>query len=139
MSTALHRGLLVFLAATGGIAGFWAYFAPCHWYNNFPGMGLRWLPPFGPFNEHFCKDIGAMYLALTLLSVLTIVHITNTTLRRVTGGAWITFNLLHTAYHVTMLHMFTARDAMLNVVTLAAVLAASFALLIPVPERVQRS
>lgn len=112
--------------------GIWAYFAPRHWYDNFPGMGLRWLPAFGPYNEHFCKDVGAMYLALTLLSLLTMVHVTNTTLRNATGSAWVVFNLLHGIYHATMLHMLSPRDAILNTVTLSVVLAASFALFIPV-------
>lgn len=131
MKTTLHRGLLAVLAATGIVVGVWAYFAPRNFYDTFPGGGLSWLPQLGPYNEHFCKDVGGMYLALTLLTVLTIVHITNTTLLRITAGTWITFNGLHFIYHLTMLHMYSPRDRMLNVIVLSALLLISVVLLIP--------
>lgn len=132
MKTTLHRGLLALLAATGTVAGAWAYFAPRNFYDTFPGGGLSWLPQLGPYNEHFCKDVGAMYLALTLLTALTIVHVTNTTLLWITAGTWITFNGLHFIYHLTMLHMYSPRDQVLNVIVLAALLLVSGLLLIPV-------
>jgi hypothetical protein len=132
VKTTLHRGLLALLAATGTVAGAWAYFAPRNFYDTFPGGGLSWLPQLGPYNEHFCKDVGAMYIALTLLTALTIVHVTNTMLLWITAGTWITFNGLHFIYHLTMLHMYSPRDQVLNVIVLAALLLVSGLLLIPV-------
>jgi hypothetical protein len=135
MNTALQRGLLILLAVTGAGVGLWAYGAPRNWYDTFPGLGLSWLPQLGPYNEHFVKDVGAMYLGLTLLSVLTIVHISNTTLVTVTAGTWTVFNLLHFIYHIQMLHMYDTKDQILNVIVLTAVLLASAALFIPIRGR----
>jgi hypothetical protein len=131
MNTALQRGLLGFLALTGAVTGLWAYVAPRNWYDTFPGMGLSWLPQLGPYNEHFAKDVGAMFLGLMLLSVLTFIHITNTTLVKVTAGTWTVFNLLHFIYHMQMLGMYSPRDQVLNAIVLTAILLAGAALFIP--------
>jgi hypothetical protein len=141
MNTALQRGLLAFLAATGALTGLWAYVAPRNWYDTFPGMGLSWLPQLGPYNEHFTKDVGAMFLGLTLLSVLTFIHVANTTLVKVTAGTWTVFNLLHFIYHMQMLGMYNTRDQILNVLVLSAILLAGAALFVPArqPAKVMQS
>ncbi|MCP9276274.1 hypothetical protein [Mycolicibacterium arenosum] len=131
VSTTVHRILLALLAVTGVLVGSWAYFAPKHWYDTFPGLGLRWLPQLGPYNEHFVKDVGAFYLGLTVLSVCAFVYIANATLVRVAAGAWTVFNLLHLVFHVQMLHMYEPRDQVLNVIALSTVLLVSLALLLP--------
>lgn len=131
VSTTVHRILLALLAVTGVVVGSWAYFAPKHWYDTFPGLGLRWLPQLGPYNEHFVKDVGAFYLGLTVLSVCAFVYIANATLVRVAAGAWTVFNLLHLVFHVQMLHMYEPRDQVLNVIALSTVLLVSLALLLP--------
>jgi hypothetical protein len=131
MNPNLSRGCLVVLALSGALVGGWAYFAPLNWYNTFPGMGMRWLPVLGPYNEHLVKDVGGMYLALTVLSALTLVYLSNRTLRIVTAVSWTTFNLLHLIYHLQMLHMYGTRDAVLNVVALGGVLLCSAALALP--------
>jgi len=59
-----HRPVRAFVGA-------WALFAPVSWYDSFPGLGLRWLPVLGPYNEHLARDVGAFFLALTALSVGT--------------------------------------------------------------------
>lgn len=127
----VQRVLLAILAVSGIVVGPWAYFAPRHWYDTFPGMGLSWLPQLGPFNEHFVKDVGAFYLGLTVLSVVTFVHITNVTLVRVAAATWTVFNLLHFIFHMQMLHMYEPRDQVLNAIVLSAVLLISAALFIP--------
>jgi hypothetical protein len=48
---------------------------PLHWFNNFPGLGMQWLPVLGPYNEHFAKDVGAAYLALASLSVCALIYL----------------------------------------------------------------
>lgn len=131
VSTTVHRILLALLAVTGVVVGSWAYFAPKHWYDTFPGLGLRWLPQLGPYNEHFVKDVGAFYLGVTVLSVCAFVYIANATLVRVAAGAWTVFNLLHLVFHVQMLHMYEPRDQVLNVIALSTVLLVSLALLLP--------
>ncbi len=132
MSSTLQRVLLAFLTLVGLVTGVWAYFAPQHWYDTFPGVGLSWIPQLGPYNEHFVRDVGAFFLGLTVLSVLTLVYVTNTTLVRVSASAWAVFNLLHLILHLQMLHHYNTRDQVLNVVTLSALLIASLALFVPV-------
>lgn len=132
MNPLLHRICLVVLSATGLFVGGWAYFAPLHWYNTFPGMGLRWLPVLGPYNEHFAKDVGAMYLGTAALSVMALVYLTNQALMRATALTLSVFNVLHLIYHITMLHMYGPLDAVLNAVFLTVILLCSLAVAIPV-------
>jgi hypothetical protein len=131
MNPILYRVCLVVLTLSGAFVGCWAYFAPLNWHNTFPGMGLTWLPALGPYNEHLAKDVGAMYLALTALGALTLVYLSNRTLRIVTAVSWTTFNLLHLIYHLKMLHMYGTRDATLNAIALGGVLLCSAALGLP--------
>jgi len=135
MSTTVQRLLLAFLTLVGVVTGVWAYFAPQHWYDTFPGVGLSWIPQLGPYNEHFVRDVGAFFLGLTVLSVMTFISIANTTLVRVSAGAWSMFNLLHLILHVQMLHHYNTRDQVLNVVTLSVLLIASLALFVPAKPR----
>ncbi len=135
MKTQLHRVCLVVLTVTGIFVGGWAYVAPMHWYNTFPGMGLRWLPVFGPFNDHFVEDIGAMYLAMAALSGVAIFHVTNQALMRATALSLSIFNMLHLIYHLSMLHMYGPLDAALNTIALTIVVVCALALAIPVRAR----
>ena len=141
MNITMQRGLLALLTATGAVTGLWAYVAPRNWYDTFPGMGLSWLPQLGPYNEHFAKDVGAMFLGLMLLSVLAFIHVANTTLVKVTAGTWTVFNLLHFIYHMQMLGMYSPRDQVLNAIVLTAILLAGAALFIPIrqPAKVTQS
>ena len=131
MSSTVHRVLLGFLALTGVGTGGWAYFAPHHWYDTFPGLGLSWLPQLGPYNEHFVRDVGSFFLGLAVLSALTLVYVANTTLVRVSASAWAVFNLLHLILHLQMLHHYSPRDQVLNVIVLSTLLLVSLALFVP--------
>jgi len=131
MPVAVHRVLLGCLSLTAVFVGGWAYFAPAHFHDYFPGFGMRWLPVFGPFNEHLVKDVGAMYLGLAVLSVMALIFVRNRTLVIVAAGAWTMFNLLHLVYHVQMLHMLGPRDQVVSMVALWGVLLASVGLFIP--------
>jgi len=131
VSKTLDRVLFTVLGVVAGFTGVWAYAAPRSWYENFPGFGLSWLPQLGPYNEHFCKDTGAMFLALLVLSVAAIVYVNNRTVVKIAAGAWLTFNVLHFVYHMTMLQMYNTRDAVLNVIFLSLLVLISAALLIP--------
>ena len=132
MNTVISRVCLIVLTVFGYFVGPWAYFAPLHWYNHFPGMGLSWVPVLGPYNEHFVKDVGAMFLALATLSAGAFFYLANRTLILVTAVSWTIFNLLHLIYHATMMHMYGTRDAILNGVILSAVLVCSAMLAIPI-------
>jgi hypothetical protein len=132
VTSTVQRILLGFLALIATVTGVWAYFAARNWYDTFPGLGLSWLPQLGPYNEHFVRDVGAFFLGLTVLSVATFIHVSNTTLVRVSAGAWTMFNVLHLILHLQMLHHYSPRDQVLNVVALGTLLLVSLALFLPV-------
>lgn len=131
MTLIVHRGCLILLTIVGLSLGVWAYFAPLHWYSTFPGMGMNWLPVLGPYNEHLVTDVGAMFLALGVLSALAVYYLRNRPVVVITAISWSVFNVLHLIYHLGMLHMYGARDAVLNGVGLGLLLAVSLVLLIP--------
>ncbi|MFJ8504721.1 hypothetical protein [Streptomyces avermitilis] len=131
MNSKIRYASLGLLAVTGLYTGIWAYFSPTGWYANFPGFGLSWLPQLGPYNEHLAKDAGAMFLALTVLTVVTLRSMHNTRLVQTTGAVWLLFNVLHFSYHVQHLDMYNTRDQVLNVVFLAALVLLSVLLLVP--------
>jgi len=132
MKPMLHRLCLIFLTIAGVAVGAWAYFAPLNWYTTFPGMGMTWLPVLGPYNEHLVKDVGGMFLGLAALSALALYYLGNRAVVVITGISWSIFNALHLIYHLGMLHMYGTRDAVLNVISLGAILLASLLLLVPI-------
>ncbi|RAV03732.1 hypothetical protein [Mycolicibacter senuensis] len=135
MKRIVHRLCLIVLTIMGLGVGGWAYVAPLHWYDTFPGLGMRWLPVLGPYNEHFAKDVGGMYLALAVLSALALYHLGNRAVIVITAVSWSVFNLLHLIYHLGMLHLYGPRDATLNAVALSLALVVSLLLLVPVRGR----
>ncbi|MFJ4846672.1 MULTISPECIES: hypothetical protein [unclassified Streptomyces] len=134
MTLTLRRALLALLAFAGGYTGIWACAAPRHWYANFPGFGRHWLPPLGPYNQHLIVDAGAMFVALTAIALLALARARDDGTVRTTATAWLVFNVLHTVFHMTHLHMYGTLDKALNAAGLTAVLVASLALLLPVPR-----
>ncbi|WP_329372132.1 hypothetical protein [Streptomyces sp. NBC_01483] len=131
MNSKIRYAALGLLAVTGLYTGVWAYCSPTSWYANFPGLGLSWLPQLGPYNEHLTKDVGAMFLALAVLTVITLRSVDNTRLVQTTGAVWLVFNVLHFSYHVQHLDMYNTRDQILNVVFLAALILLAALLLVP--------
>ena len=96
-SVLVRVGLLV-LALVGVNVGAWATFAPRSFYDDFPGGGRHWIAPDGPFNEHLIRDVGALNLALVVVTVAALV-----TLRRsmvlTTAIAWLVYSVPHVVYH----------------------------------------
>jgi hypothetical protein len=131
MNTKLRYASLGFLALTGLYTGAWAYFSPKEWHENFPGFGLSWLPRPGPYNEHLAKDAGAMFLALSALTIIALRQVRNNRIVQTTGAVWLVFNVLHFSYHMQHLEMYGTRDQVLNVVTLSALVLLSAVLLVP--------
>jgi hypothetical protein len=54
-------GLLI-LAALNLANGVWMLARPSHWYTDLPAQ----VPDFGPYNEHFIRDLGGAFLAFAL-------------------------------------------------------------------------
>ncbi|MEU3188294.1 hypothetical protein ABZ707_29490 [Streptomyces sp. NPDC006923] len=134
MNTKIRYANLGLLALVALYTGVWAYFFPQEWHGNFPGFGLSWLPQLGPYNEHLAKDAGAMFLAMAILTIITLRSVRNTRLVQTTGTAWLVFNVLHFSYHMQHLDMYETRDQVLNVVSLTALVVLSALLLVPVAD-----
>jgi hypothetical protein len=134
MRLVVSRVLLAVLLLTALILGVWTYALPRNWYDRFPGFGLKWVAPTGPYNEHFVKDIGSMYLALAVLTAAALWFAANDATVRITAAAWTTFNLAHLIYHLTMLQVYEGRDKFLVVASLVILLLVSAALLMPLSQ-----
>jgi hypothetical protein len=136
MSNIIRRVCLVLLILYGAYSGLWGYFSPRAWDERFPGFGLTWLPRMGPFNEHFAKDVNAMYLGLVVVTFFVLIPwIGRESLVVFMGAVWLTFNVLHLIYHARMLDMFEPRDRVLGIFSLCLV--AFFSALLVIPQRRQ--
>jgi hypothetical protein len=90
------------LAVSAAVVGCWALFAPHGFYASFPGLGQHWIAPTGPYNEHFVRDIGGLYLALLVVSVWTVVRATRD-MARLAAVAWLAFSIPHLIFHLSHL------------------------------------
>lgn len=139
MTLIVRRLLLVVLLVTALLVGGWAYAMPHHWFDTFPGFGMQWVVPFGPYNEHLVKDVGAMYLGLAVLTAAALWSARNDATVRLTAAAWTTFNALHLGYHLSMLHMTKPSDRLPVAVSLTAILLISAAVSLPLSRRERQS
>lgn len=93
------RIALGYLAVVTAQIGAWAQFAPRSFYDDFPGLGRAWVSIDGPFNEHLVRDVGGLYLALTVLLGAAIVTLSRALV--VTASlAVLASGVPHLAYHV---------------------------------------
>jgi hypothetical protein len=133
----LVRVLLAVLLASGLVLGLWAAFFPLSFYDSFPGLGRQWVAVDGPYNEHLVRDVGNLFLGLTVVTAFAIVAMSSV-LVRATAAAWTVFALLHFAYHLRHLGMYDTVDAVGNVAALASMVVVAFVLLLvagPTPSR----
>ncbi|GAA1593546.1 hypothetical protein [Actinoplanes couchii] len=124
------RVCVLLLAVQAVVVGTWAAVLPLSFYRDFPAPGWNWVSLLGPYNEHLVRDVGGLYLALAVLSVLTFRQPT-VTLLRVTGGAWLIFNVEHWLWHALHLDVFSTAHAVGNMVGLSIPLLLSILLLLP--------
>jgi hypothetical protein len=140
------RILLGVLTASGAFPGVWAVAFPRSFYDSFPGARAGWIAVDGPFNEHLLRDVGALFLALGVVAGWGALSGRRTAVRGAAAG-WLTFTVLHAAYHVHHLDLYAPTDRWLNLATLAgSVVAAAAVLVLPtrphrraVPARVASS
>ncbi|WP_067538878.1 hypothetical protein [Nocardia crassostreae] len=91
--------MLGILAAQGILIGLWAVLAPRSFYEDFPGFGLHWVSPDGPFNHHLVGDVGAFFLALGAISAFALYY-RDSMIGRAAGLGWLVFGVPHFIYHV---------------------------------------
>jgi hypothetical protein len=118
MTVTLRRVLLWITVVGAAYVGCWALFAPRFWYDQFPGFGLHWLPPLGPFNEHLVRDVGAEYLGLGAVGLVAALRPTDELLVRTAAVGWFVFSLPHLLFHLGHLGGYGPLDSILNIVTL---------------------
>ncbi len=85
--------ILAVFAASNAANAVWMLVAPAHWYRVLPAG----VPDFGPFNEHFVRDIGVVFLMMAI----ALAWAAAAPARRVTIVAVVSlFYVLHAALHV---------------------------------------
>jgi hypothetical protein len=122
------RALLVALAVPFLGIGVWALLAPRSWYDDFPGPGVHWIPAFGPYNEHFIRDFGGLYLGLSLVLFFAALSLS----RPLVQGALVAllgFSLPHFIVHLTKLDALSTGDNIANMTALALTVAVPAVLL----------
>jgi hypothetical protein len=128
MSVRGQRIVLVLLVLMAVVPGVWALLGPRSFYDSFPGAGMHWVAADGPYNRHLVADVGAMYLAL---AVLTLGALRNPAVVRLAGAVWLVFSVPHWLYHTTQLGLYGLRDQVLNEVALGAAVVLAALLLAP--------
>lgn len=97
-SRTVTRVGLVVLAAQGLLFGAWAVIWPRGYFDDFPGLGLRWVVGDGPYNEHLMRDYGALNLALGVFTLCAAIWLTRE-LAVAAALAWIVYAVPHVVYH----------------------------------------
>jgi len=110
--------LLGLLAVLGAYVEVFTEFLPHRCYMSFPLTGHHWAAGLGPYDEHLIRDVGSMYLALTVASVCAILRRRRESFALV-GSAWLVFGVFHLAFHLFHLGMYSTGDKIGNVVALA--------------------
>lgn len=130
VNTTSRRIILWILNAVGIGVGLWALVGPREFRESFPGLGFAPWANEGPFNEHFVRDVGALYLALAAAGVVAALQ------RRAdasvaVGVAWLVFSVPHLAYHLGHLDHLPLIDVIAQPVALATPIVLSIPLLFP--------
>ncbi len=137
------RGAILWMpAASAAVVGVWALLAPRSFYADFV-LGRGWVALDGPYNEHLVRDVGALNLALAVVTGAA-AHRRDPWLIRLAAAATLVYALPHLAYHTTAMAPFAIVDVVAQLVALTVQLVAPLALLWrPVPaettERTRRS
>jgi len=114
-----QRVLLGILAVSGATVGGWAAFAPRAFYDKFPGLGQIWVAVDGPYNEHLVRDVGALNLALAVLSVCALLSLARSTIVAA-ALAWLVYGVPHFVYHARHLGPFDGTQSVAMLTSLAS-------------------
>jgi hypothetical protein len=133
MNVPLKAVLTLLLALPAASIGAWAEFWPHGFFRSFPVAGHPWVSGLGPYNEHLVRDFGGLYLALAVGTVLAVKAGTPEGYRLV-GVVWTTFALLHLAFHLDHLEVFSTADVVGNLFALGGQLLLGLGLLVRSPS-----
>lgn len=90
---------LLYQAVFAAMVGLWALPAPKSFYDNFPGGGMHWADVSGPYNEHYIRDVGALYVGFLVLFVWALAR-PNAVLITAVAAAWAVVQAPHVVYHL---------------------------------------
>jgi hypothetical protein len=121
MARSAVRIALALLVAQGLIVGVWAAAWPRWFYDDFPGGGRTWVSADGPYNEHLVRDVGALNLALAVVTVVALIAFTRVVALAAALG-WIVYQAPHLVYHLRHLDLYDASDKVANVASLVLAL-----------------
>ncbi|HEX4492188.1 MAG TPA: hypothetical protein VH914_13350 [Acidimicrobiia bacterium] len=116
---AAQRVLLAILTISGVTVGGWAAFAPRSFYDKFPGLGQIWVAVDGPYNEHLVRDVGALNLALAVVSLCALVSLARSTIVAASLG-WLVYGVPHFVYHARHLGPFDGTQSVALLASLAS-------------------
>ena len=119
MTNRYARVLAGALGASAAYVGVWATIWPHSFYTSFPGLGHTWVAPLGPYNEHLARDVGALYLALLVVSAWATWRPHPGSLR-VVGAPWLVFGVPHQVFHVGHRDRLPESDRVKSLIPLAA-------------------
>lgn len=124
----LARVALGYLAVVSVQIGVWAQFAPRSFYDDFPGLGRAWVSVDGPYNEHLVRDVGGLYLALSVLLIAAMLTLARAVI--VTASiAVLVSGVPHLVYHVANRSDLSSSDLAVSLGGLALFAALPIALL----------
>jgi|SRR5262245_10486427 len=121
MARSAVRVALALLVAQGVIVGVWAAAWPRSFYDDFPGGGRAWVSVDGPYNEHLVRDVGALNLALAVVSLVALISLTRVVALAAALG-WIVYQAPHLVYHLRHLDLYDTSDKVANVASLVLAL-----------------
>jgi uncharacterized membrane protein len=103
----IERVALALIAAFMLPAGLQAAFAPQSFFEDFP-FGRGWIAHRGDaYNEHLVRDVGALFLALIVVTAWTVWRRGPS---RPVAVAWLVQGLLHVVYHAGHLDGYGTAD-----------------------------
>ena len=129
VNTPFRRVILVIAAALGLFIGIWAFLLPESFYSSFPGFGLHWIDQEGAYDEHLLRDVGAMYLAMSGITIAAVFQ-KPAGAGRLAGLGWTIFGALHLGFHASH-GMTEALDEAGSLASLGVALALGLILLLP--------
>jgi AhpD family alkylhydroperoxidase len=129
---ASNRGVISFgLVTLGGVVlaiGLWVLIDPRSFFDNFPGWGLEWASPYGPYNEHLLLDAGALFVGLGVLLLLAATWC-ETRLVRAALVTYLVFQVPHLIFHLNSDHVLSPGESLASESIIAGSVALAAALL----------
>ena len=99
------------------LVGIYALFLPRSFWRDFP-LGRAWVAALGPYNEHLVRDVGALFIAISVVLLFVASRPERRSVTFVMLG-WLLFAIPHLLFHTSNTADFTTPDYALQVAVLA--------------------